>query len=911
MPREAPQIRVLDSAEAVAKAMADAAMYAIAHPAPELSLEHMGRTMLDSNRIEELARAGQPMLERLRVIAAGTGAPAVAASACLVRLGQPAYATRVSDLLATETPPALGECFKWIGMNGELVRGLPDLDRLRRHVEPIAQTPGHPDRVPALRAAFELETRIASVEIVDALVRATDGVRYPEGWISYALGRIARRGGDPGLAAARALLQPPFLEFTSVSRAARARDPRLLPDVERVLSSGPKKLLFSDALLALAYVQGMDAMPRLLEALEDPEMASTVSTAIGVAADGTGDESIVAALSMAAAGGRAGAQPAVAMACIGGPLAMRTLAGLCTRVNVHHGMTAVWRATGITASSAIRRFVDASVIPAMPTDDELRAAAESPYAWEPNDLWLFLHLLEKSGRVPDATGEDIDARDVALHPRVIERFARAAGDMLPIEHLSQINGRKDDRGDQDVEIQFVCGGRVYQVTTKVNGRYFNFAAVRALLNGALQDRGCEERFTRMQNLDTERLIFGPRAAVEAACDDICLPHGTERTEHTAWQDRVQQIFLEAAGPASRAGEAIDFGFHVFRPTRAGAFPHDAVNQAVTGALGSATPVTVTAGAGWTEIEVRITRDQFTAAGAEAIESLFVSLCDLTEAHLGRTLSGSDWARITEGELAGAVEALDWLQYFGPRFSKRVRGRTRGLTASQSPRGAEVVRLDMDPLAPLWLPRKEGARAASIYRPRPFPESAQAELDPEVRLKKVSPPEPVAWKPEERDAMLRARGATLQAIEKGMANGRLFDRFRRRYLAEELDSARLDRIATWLAYYDSAAATAAFRAVARLHDAHPAAASMGDDALEGCVKLVAWGGDDRPLLERELLVEHIVDPRDPGMAIFAKQSYEPGAMGGLIKMTAAMQAMCKCPRCTEMRKKLERPPSGGS
>lgn len=905
MPRETPQIRVLDSPEAVAKAIADAAMYAMAHPSADIPLDHLGRSMLDPSWMEKVARAGEPMLERLRVMAAGTGAPAVAACACLVRLGQPAYATRVSELLGSETSPALGECFKWIGMNGELVRGLPDFDTLRQHVEPIAQTPDHPDRVPALRAAFELETRLASGEIVDALVQAAGATRFPEGWISFALGRIARRGGDPGLAAARALMQPPFLEFTSVSRAARARDPRLLPDVERVLSSGPKKLLFSDALLALAYVQGMDAMPRLLEALEDPEMASTVSTAIGVAADGTGDEAIVAALSMAAAGGRAGAQPAVAMACIGGPLAMRTLAGLCTRVNVHHGMTAVWRAKGITAASAIRRFVDAGVIPAMPTDDELRAAAESPYAWEPDDLWLFLHLLEKSGRVPDATGEDIDARDVAQHPRVIERFVRAAGAALPIEHLSQINGRKDDRGEQDVEIQFVCGERVYQVTTKVNGRYFDFAAVRALLNGALQDRGCEERFTRMQNLDTERLIFGPRAAVEAACDDICLPHGTERTEHTAWQDRVQQMFLEAAGPASRAGGAMDFGFHIFRPTRAGAFPHDAVNQAIAAALGSATPVAVTAGAGWTEIEVHITRDQFTAAGAEAIESLFVSVCDLTEAHLGRTLSGSDWARITEGELAGAVDALDWLQYYGPRFSKRVRGKSRGFTASQSPRGAEIVKLDMDPLAPSWIPRKEAVRGLSIYRPRPFPESAQAELDPDVRLKKVSPPEPAAWKPEERDAMLRARGTTLQAIEKGMANGRLFDRIRRRYFPEELDSARLDRVATWLAYYGSAAATAAFRAVARLHDSHPAAAPMDDDALEGCVKLVAWGGDDRPLLERELLVEHIVDPNDPGMAIFAKQSYEPGAMGGLIKMTAMQVAVCQCPRCVETRKILER------
>jgi hypothetical protein len=214
-------------------------------------------------------------------------------------------------------------------------------------------------------------------------------------------------------------------------------------------------------------------------------------------------------------------------------------------------------------------------------------------------------------------------------------------------------------------------------------------------------------------------------------------------------------------------------------------------------------------------------------------------------------------------------------------------------------------LDIDPLAPLWLPRKEAATDIYMYRPRPFPEAAQPEFDPATRLKKVSPPDPVTWKPEERDAMLRARAGTLQAIEKGVANGKLFDRFRRRYLADELDSARLDRIATWLPYYGTAAATAAFRAVARLHDVHPAAAPMNDDALEGCVRLVAFGGDDRPLLERELLVEHIVDPKDPGMATFAKESYEPLAVAGLVKMVAMQVAMCQCERCTETRKILER------
>lgn len=81
--------------------------------------------------------------------------------------------------------------------------------------------------------------------------------------------------------------------------------------------------------------------------------------------------------------------------------------------------------------------------------------------------------------------------------------------------------------------------------------------------------------------------------------------------------------------------------------------------------------------------------------------------------------------------------------------------------------------------------------------------------------------------------------------------------------------------------------------------------MDDIALEGCVKLVAWGGDERPLLERELLVEHIVDPKDPAVAAFARQADHPNIIGGLVKMTALQLKGCQCERCTETRRILGR------
>ena len=900
--RTIPEVRILTAPEALAKALAAGGAYAIRNPPPAVSLRGLGRSKLDYYAIQDFARAGEPLVQQLRDIAGTSGAPAAAACVCLLRLGHGEAAARLSELLASETSPAIGEFFTWIGLNDDVVRVLPDLEALRRHATEIAQTPDHPDRLPALRAAFAMGTTLATTEIVETLVRAAEAKRS-DLWTHDALRQIVRIGGDPGLAAARALLQPAFIEWSANARAAgRLGDRRIVPDIERVLISGPKKV--QGALLeALADLQGAEAVPSLLDALDDPEVSYSAANALGSVAEGTGDEALVASLVMSAARPGTPGAHAKAIAHIGGPLAMRSLAGLIKRVGKFDAMNCLWRVKRITASSAIRLFVDAEVIPAMPADAELAAVTERGWAAH-DDVKVFWHFLQVSGRWVDATGEDGGATEAARHPILIERFSAATGGKLPIEHASQVDGPKDERDDREVEIQFVCGDRVYQATVKVFSRNFDFVAVRTLLNEALRDRGQAERFIRIQQQDCETLIFGPQTALEAACDEVCLAYGTELAEYFVWQGRQQELLLKMAGDAAGVmpHDPAEIAFHIFRPTSAGAFPLDAVTGAVAHALGSAAAVAVRTGAGWTEVMVRITRDQFGAVGADGIESLFESVCDAAEAHLGRTLSGSDWARITEGELSGAIEAIDWLQYFGPRFGNWLRGRSPLLSARQSQRGAQIVKLDLDPLAPLWRPRQQAAKRISV-RLRPFPPSAQEELDPEARLTRVLPPEPVTWKPEERDAMFRARAGTLNDIQRGMANGRLFDRFRRRYLAEELESSRLDRIATWLPHYGAAPATAAFRAVARLHDMHPAAAPMDDIALEGCVKLVAWGGEDRPLLERELLMEHVVDPKDPGVAILARSFPDWEAVAGMVKMTAMQVASCACERCTEVRTTL--------
>lgn len=340
------------------------------------------------------------------------------------------------------------------------------------------------------------------------------------------------------------------------------------------------------------------------------------------------------------------------------------------------------------------------------------------------------------------------------------------------------------------------------------------------------------------------------------------------------------------------------GVHIVRPTRAGILDEELLNVAARDVLKSKSPVRVTAGAGWTHIELHITRDQFVAAGAPRIETLFVRMSDLAGAHFARTQSGGDWARVADGELAGVIDALDWLQYFGTKYGDWLRGRSKLLTKTQSPRGAQVVKLDLDPLAPSWVSRERAA--TDIYlRLRAMPASAGPELDPETRLKKVLPPAAAGWKPEQAQAMNDARARTLAAIKEEMGDAPLFDAFRDRYLSGDR-VARLDTVATWLPHYGAAAAGAAFRAVARMHNQDPAGAALDDTALEGCVKIVSWGGDDRPLPERERLMEHVVTLAEPGIAAGMRAADDRDSVAGLLKMTAMMTAACKCERCAETR-----------
>jgi hypothetical protein len=342
------------------------------------------------------------------------------------------------------------------------------------------------------------------------------------------------------------------------------------------------------------------------------------------------------------------------------------------------------------------------------------------------------------------------------------------------------------------------------------------------------------------------------------------------------------------------------GFHIVSPSAGREFPHDTIAGIVAGAIGEPVDIKTDIRPGWTKLIVRISREQLTTHGAPALDALFESVCGAAGAHFARTFGMDEWALVEDGELAGAINALDWLQYFGPRFGDWLgRRKSQWVTSRNTAGGAQIVTVAIDPLSESWVTRQDAARDLSINL-RPLPAVAQSEVDPQARLQQALPPEPVKWEKRQRVAMFDARVGTMKVIEAGMANASFFDRFRQSYLPDKLDEPLLDRIATWLPHYGAEATATAFRSVARLHFAAPGAAPLDPIALEGCVKLVSWGGDDLSLASRELLLEHIVSLADPGNARFARDAYEPAVIQGMLKLTAALMRDCPCARCQSAR-----------
>jgi hypothetical protein len=307
--------------------------------------------------------------------------------------------------------------------------------------------------------------------------------------------------------------------------------------------------------------------------------------------------------------------------------------------------------------------------------------------------------------------------------------------------------------------------------------------------------------------------------------------------------------------------------------------------------------------GWTEVALLpFTREHFTAHGASGVERLFESLCVTLDAHVARTVRPDGWAIVTPGELAGQIDGLDWLQYFGPRFSTWIARRPKRTDAPairSLPSGAAIVRLDVDPFDAAWRARVDAATALEITL-RPLSEAAQKEVSSEQRLLDVLPPAPRRWTPAERAEMLAAREQVWRAIETGFAAGDLFERFQRLYLQAGAESLLLDVLETWLSYYGQDATVAALSSVARVHEKHTDAAPFDNEALEGCVKFIAWGGDDLTLAKRMQLLEHEIDLPDLAMPRFTREAWSRDIVAGMMKLSAALISSCACHRCATAR-----------
>src|SRR5262245_13765366 len=85
-----------------------------------------------------------------------------------------------------------------------------------------------------------------------------------------------------------------------------------------------------------------------------------------------------------------------------------------------------------------------------------------------------------------------------------------------------------------------------------------------------------------------------------------------------------------------------------------------------------------------------------------VASMFTRVCEALDADIARSDFGSGYGLVQESELTGAVEFVDWYQYFGPRVVERI-GLERLLDApafqvSETDRGGIVMLLASDPFS---------------------------------------------------------------------------------------------------------------------------------------------------------------------------------------------------------------------
>jgi hypothetical protein len=539
-------VQILKSADALNAAVAQGAIHAgqLAATLGPDPVDSLGKTPV---RFETLLRFEQ---ERLRVIpilqqaAIGGGTRAAAANLALIWFGHLEHLDRLRELIAAAAPAERPELLQFFSGSGEVVRETPGAEVLGPAIRDFIPARDDPGRLTAIKAVFELGGTVDEDGVVGELIEAREKNKF-DSWIPRALGLLARSGGPSSLPAAQALLRSSFADSLNVRRAGLSRDARLVPELEQLLNAEIKNEVRGGVLQALARVQGVAAVPRLLDALIDPELRHAAATGLGIAAAGSADESIVAALTMAAAGDRATFY-VPAMTLVGGALAMRTLAGLTRRANVTTAIAAAWRAQNITGAMAIQRFVDCGVIHGMPTAAELTAATESEHAWQPPDVWLFFHFLRRRGTFYEGLGRDRDDNEVARHPLLIAACAGATRGRMAIEHISQDARALGNPEEWELTVRFVWGDRVYQLKTQTFGVHFDLDGTRALLNEALRDRGYPERFLRLGTHDTEMYLFGDQRAVEAACDDLLILHRSTRDSSFEWRDKVTAM-LRAAG----------------------------------------------------------------------------------------------------------------------------------------------------------------------------------------------------------------------------------------------------------------------------------------------------------------------------------------------------------------------------
>jgi hypothetical protein len=283
--------------------------------------------------------------------------------------------------------------------------------------------------------------------------------------------------------------------------------------------------LYAQTLLAaLVRLEGAKGKKRLFELFQDPERRVK---AVEIAADvyaGSEDPALVAELSRVAAGRDAKGLPQIcnALLAIGGEAAKAEIERLAPRLDpvalasVRRSM-AGQTAEAIVAGVAESKLFDETTVAA--AAERLKRPSADPRAGEPELLDLLIEL--NVVVFFDAETGELPCR----HDRLLLDFAaHSQAKFAPTAVSQEWQQKHEDDEAAPYVLRFIQAGKLYTGALRNNGDWYDVERVVELINRALADAACEERFVPLATGDQmAAFVFAEPTGLASLAERFHLP----------------------------------------------------------------------------------------------------------------------------------------------------------------------------------------------------------------------------------------------------------------------------------------------------------------------------------------------------------------------------------------------------